>query len=402
MRIGLAADFYYPWIGGPSILLRNLARALADRGHSVSLLVPSPTGPAYVERDGAARVYRVQTLPSPVGHNLRVALRAPAAARAWLREMEPDVVHVHHPFPIGAATILGARRAGVPVVSTNHTIPACSLWGIRSTGPLNTAATAAFGRWIAWLMKRSDAVVTPSKLAADELRTMGFAGEISVISNGVDTERFQPGREGSASLRGRLHLDQRPVVLYTGRLDAEKSMDLWLRTAAAVRQRHRVQFVIGGEGTERSRLEGAVRRLGISADTRFVGYVSDDDLPDLYRLADVYFIASTVELQSITTLEAMASGLPVVAAAAAALPELVAGGVNGVLFAPGDEAAARDALGNVLGDAELREGLGAGARATALRHDLRQSIDAYERLLLEIATRERGTRHLERAVIAGR
>ncbi|HLJ65765.1 MAG TPA: glycosyltransferase [Chloroflexota bacterium] len=401
MRVGLAADFYYPWIGGPSTLLRNLATGLAERGHEVSLLVPSPTGPGYHETVDAVPITRASTLPFPVGHDLRVAATPWRAADTWLQTFRPDVVHAHHPFPLSASAMLLARRRGIPVLATNHTIPASSLWGLRDARVSYRITSDLLGRWIVWLMARATSVATPTRTAAAELRAMGFAGSVDVISNGIDTERFQPGPPDER-LMMRLGVDNRPTVLYTGRLDADKQMDVWLRATQRVAAERDIQLVVGGEGADRSELERMARSLGLGERTRFIGYVSGDELPVIYRLASVYCITSPVELQSISTLEALASGLPVVAANAGALPELVQDGVNGFLFPAGDDRAAALGLGQILSSAELRARQSDAARRTSLRHHLAQSIDAYERLLRTTAERARGTQRSERAAFPGR
>lgn len=400
MRLGLVTDLYYPWIGGPSILVRTLAQGLSARGHAVSILAPSPDGPARLEVENAVPVTRVRTLPSPFGHNLRFAVAPGRAVDRWLTDFCPDIVNVHHPFPLSATAILRAGRHGVPVAATNHTIPECTLWGIRGVAPLYRPAYAAFGLWLRWLLARCDTVATPTATAVDALRSLGFRGAIATISNGVDCRRFSPDAP-DGELRADLGLDSRPVVLYTGRLDADKDMGTWLRAAAQLRRSVDVQLVIGGNGTDRAALEGLARELGIAHHTRFIGYVPDTQFPDLYRLADVYFIASPVELQSITTLEAMASGLPIVAARAAALPELVADGENGYLFESGVPEDGMRGLAMVLQDEEGRRLMGQRSRERALAHDLEQSIAAYECFLESTSRMSRG-RAGERATAGGR
>lgn len=412
MRIGLVTDFYYPWIGGPSTVVRNLSRGHAARGHSVFVLAPSPAGPRYVEMDGKIEVTRVASRPVPFGHNLRSPLLPTAAVRDWLDRAQPDVLHVHHPFPLCATALLVAKRRNIPVVATNHTIPECSLWGTRHLGPIYRWGCNVLGWWIVHLLRRANRVATPTHTAAQALRALGFRGEVSVISNGVDVSRFTPvpqEREPATQqgdsirpeiLRHELGLDERPIVLYTGRLDAEKEMDVWLQAAAVLAKGHDVQFVIGGEGTDRTRLEGLAHPLSIAQRVRFIGYLPDDNYPALYRLADVYFMTSPVELQSVCTLEAVSSGLPVVAVRAGALPELVRDGDNGYLVAPGDWRNAASALASLLDDPSRRLEMGVRSRAVGAGHDLVASVDQYERLLQDALTHRRTEHSGERATAA--
>ena len=384
MRIGVVTDFYYPWVGGPSTVIQNLGNGLAARGHSVFLLAPSPSGEPGVEAGGPMSITRASTSRVPFGFELRSALWPKNEVETWMARTAPDVVHIHHPFPLSWMSASAAVKRGIPLAATNHTIPECSLWGIRNVPIAYRASEAAFGFWILRLLNRCHSVATPTETAATALRLMGYRRPIRAISNGVDTDRFSP-RSAAGNLQARFGLDARPVVLYTGRLDAEKEMDVWMRAAAIVREKADVQFLIGGQGTERQRLEQLARTLGIDTDVHFTGYVSHEDFADVYSLAQVYCVTSRVELQSIATLEALASGLPAVGVAAQALPELIHDGENGFLAPPGDSSAIAAALIAILQDDSQRARMGKHSRDIALRHGLDQTIDAYEDFLLTVA-----------------
>lgn len=397
MKIGIVTDFYYPWIGGPATLIRNLGHGLSARGHPVFLLAPSTSGAPSVEYDGPLRVTRVRSHPVPFGYNLRSALRPGGEIDDWLGAVRPDVLHVHHPFVLSTMAVLAARKADIPVIATNHTVPECSLWGIRNHQLLYSISNRAFGAWLKWVLHRCDVITTPTVTAARSLRDLGFAPQVQPISNGVDSDRFRPG-SGDPALRARLGLDERPIVLYTGRLDADKQMDVWLQAGAELVKTLDVQFVATGKGTDAARLEKMTRSLGLGKYVRFVGIVPENDFPGVYRLANAYFITSPVELQSISTLEAVASGLPVVAVRAGALPELVHHEENGYLFAPGDWCAAAVALAQILSDADLSRGMSIASRQIGAAHDLASTIDCYESLL-QYAMRRGGP--IEQAAHAG-
>jgi 1,2-diacylglycerol 3-alpha-glucosyltransferase len=382
VRVGLVTDFYYPWIGGPATFIRNLGHALASRGHSVFLLCPSADGPARDERDGPIEVRRARTVPVPFGHQLRVSSSPLVDAMRWLDHVRPDIVHIHHPFPLSASASWLASRQGVPVAATNHTIPACSLWGLRSTPLIYPLVTYGFGRWILAVLQRCSAVSTPTETAADLLRALGYGESVTPISNGVNTHRFEPG-PGSPELAARLGINRRPVVLYTGRLDAEKRMDVWLHAAALLSKKVDVQFLVGGKGSERVRLEALSRHLGLEGRLHFFGYLSEEEYPLVYRLADVFCITSEVELQSIATLEAIASGLPAVGVRAAALPELIHDGHNGYLAEPGDSIGVAQRLYQVLSDASRMREMGRCSRTISEQHDLSKTIESYELFLME-------------------
>lgn len=400
MKIGIVTDFYYPWIGGPAEVVRHLSQGLAARGHAVSLLAPSPHGHAELEREGQVEVQRAHTSPLPFGFGVRVAVSPLPTAGEWLTRTKPDVVHVHHPFPLSAAALVLARRRGIPAVMTNHTVPECSLWGLRNTGPLYRVAYVLMAAWLRYVLRRCHAVATPTPTAARMLQSLGFTGPVTPISNGVDVIEFQPG-EPCQVLREELGIDGRPAVLYTGRLDPEKAMDVWLRAAGEAASGCNAQFLIGGRGVDRDRLEGLARHLELDDRVRFLGYLDREKYKQLYRLADVYCIAAPVELQSLSTLEAIASGLPVVAVDAGALPELVRDGVNGYLVPPGNSRAMGRALVSLVSDPAKRARMGAASRRLALEHALDRTIDRYESFLLTAAARAAGGTKIERASAGG-
>jgi glycosyltransferase involved in cell wall biosynthesis len=245
-------------------------------------------------------------------------------------------------------------------------------------------ALRAFRWYLAWLLEHATAICTPTRTAAALMNALGLSRRIEVISNGVDTSRFRPPDDRAATRRA-MGFPDKPVVLYTGRLDAEKDMETWLRAAAALPPEIDAHLVLGGEGADKPRLQGIVHRLGLQSKVTFPGYLPVEQLPRLYQAADVYFITSAVELQSITTLEALATGLPVVAADAAALPELVVPGENGYLARPGDAASFRGALADILGSPALAARMGAAGRLLAERHSLEHVAARHEQLLESVA-----------------
>ncbi len=327
-------------------------------------------------------VRRTQSLPVSFGYELRVSSSPLVDASHWLDEVHPDVVHVHHPFPLSSAAIWLARRRGIPVVATNHTIPACSLWGLRSTPVLYPLVVNGFGRWIITLLRRCTAVTTPTQTAATLLRDIGFRGPVEAVSNGVDIGRFRPGPR-PRELAARLGIDERAVVLYTGRLDAEKQMDVWLRAAAVLVRALDVQFLVGGKGSERARLEALSRELGLEGRLHFFGYLADDEYPLVYRLADAFCVTSEVELQSISTLEAIASGVPAVGVRAGALPELIRDGENGFLADPGDSIGIARNLHRLFSNRDRLSEMGRCSRTISEQHDLNQTVARYEVILTE-------------------
>jgi glycosyltransferase involved in cell wall biosynthesis len=225
----------------------------------------------------------------------------------------------------------------------------------------STAARLAW-RDLARVFRPATVVTAPTPTAVRMLSEQGFAGRAVPVSCGVDLTRFSD--DGTAR-------DGR-TVLFVGRLDEEKRVHELLR-AVAVLPGLRAEIV--GDGSCRTALTELAAELGITDRVRFFGFVSDAELVAAYRRASVFCMPGVAELQSLATMEAMASGLPVVAADAVALPHLVRPGVNGRLFPPGDVPALAAALGAVL---QRRGEFGRASRELIDRHDVRHSLDTFE------------------------
>ena len=181
---------------------------------------------------------------------------------------------------------------------------------------------------------RCDRVTAPTATALLLLRDHGLRAPSQVVSNGVDLDVYSPGA-GDESLRSRYALPAgRPLILSVGRLSPEKRVEVLIEALAAQDVADTV-LALAGSGPDEGRLRDLAARRGVAERVRFLGFIPGTDLPGLYRLADVFAIASEAELQSLVTMEAMASGLPVVAVNAGALGELVHAGENGFLARPG-------------------------------------------------------------------
>ena len=202
------------------------------------------------------------------------------------------------------------------------------------------------------------------------------------MSNGVDLERFSPG-PADAGLRSRHALPpDRPVILSVGRLSREKRADVLIAALARLAE---PVLVLAGSGPDEGRLRALARHYGVADRVRFPGFVPDDDLPGLYRLADVFATASQAELQSLATMAALASGLPAVAVNAGALGELVHAGENGFLTRPGHAGEMADSVGLLCGDASLRTRMSKASLRIIADHDRHRVLARWESIYRALA-----------------
>jgi glycosyltransferase involved in cell wall biosynthesis len=242
-------------------------------------------------------------------------------------------------------------------------------------------ARRAVGWWLArdlvGVYEQADAVAAPTPFAARLLERTGFAREVVPISCGLDLTRF--GDRGLPSRRPDW-LPRRPTLLFVGRLDREKRIEELIDAVGQVRAHVDAQLVVVGRGKERPELERHADDRGVADRVIFTGFVSDEELPDIYAAADVFCMPGTIELQSIVMLEAMAFGKPVIAVDALALPHLARDGVNGYTYAPGDVASLARRAVELLSDEGMRARMGSESRAIVSDHGIERTLDEYERL----------------------
>jgi glycosyltransferase involved in cell wall biosynthesis len=347
--------------GGQEVIVLRLSLALRKAGFIVGVTCTELEGPlADRMRDEG---FDVALVPAP---GLRTNLRASALIRRFV-ELRPDVVHVHSGVWLKAAR--AARMAGVPrVVHTIH--------GLLDHEPWHSAM---FKRFAA---RHTDMIVAVSEPLGHHLvDDVGVvAAKVQVILYGVDTTHFQPGGDRTA-LRERLGLAQDgPVIGHVARLAAIKNQTLLLDAFANVlRERPSAALVIVGDGDERLRLESRIAELGIGGAERLVGEV--DDAAPIYRDFDVFALTSNNEGTSMSLLEAMASGVAVVATSVGGSPALLNHGDCGVLVPPGDIDALTGALLALVDDDVRRERLGGAGR---LHVQQAYSADAMCRRYVEV------------------
>ncbi|MDE3724401.1 glycosyltransferase [Nocardiopsis sp. N85] len=384
----IGTDTYPPDVNGAAYFTARLARGLVARGVRVHVVCASPNGrPHVVERDGVVE-HRLRSMSSLVHESVRLAL--PVGVRGHLdrllERLRPDAVHIQNHFLIGRVLAGAARAHGIPVVATNHFMPENLFDYVHVPAPLRPHAARLAWRDLGAVLSRVDHVTTPTPAAARLLWEQGFGRPVEPVSCGIDLVRFRPAPddvEGRRRIRARLGVPDRTTMLFVGRLDEEKRADELIRAVA--RTSGGVQLVLAGHGAYRTRLEELAVAEGVADRVVFLGFVSHEDLPDVYRAADVFTIAGIAELQSIATLEAMASGLPVVAADAMALPHLVEVGVNGYLYRPGSPEELAGRVDEVVADESRRRAMGARSREMSLPHRLEHSLARFERIYREAA-----------------
>ena len=354
MKIAIVCPYDWSKPGGVRAHVANLARYLQAR-HDVRILAPSSEPLA---RDGLDRSVVIAGRPVAVPYNRSVSPVAlsPRVLRRTarlLREFEPHVVHVHEPLA-PFASFAASARGPRPLVGTFHA------WS--DADRMYRLAGPALRRVARRLDVRIAVSPSAQAYAAEALKLP--MGAFRIVPNGVDAEAF-----GAAKPLPELADPERPLLLFVGRLERRKGVDVLVRAFLRVRAENpRLRLCVVGEGPERERCQQMIPPA-LRPDALFVGAVTNEDLPRYHASADVFVsVATGGESFGIVLLEAMAAGLPVIASDIPGYRTVMRDGVQGRMVGPGDAVALADAIEALLENRRLREAMGAEGRRSAARH----------------------------------
>lgn len=379
LRLLIGTDTYPPHVNGAAYFTRRLALGLVARGHEVHVVCPSTTGQLDLELTGTVHVHRVRSMRTPFADGFRVA--APATVRGdvarVLDRVRPDVVHVQNHFLIGRVLCRLAGRRQMPLVATNHFMSDNLVPYLPLPTPIVRAVARIGWRDLARVFRPVQALTTPTPMAAGLLQSSGIDTPVEAVSNGIDLSRFRPRSKPAPKQAAK-------TILFVGRLDPEKRVDKLIDALPGIRATIDARLLIGGLGRLRDSLEERAVERGVAAHVDFLGFVSDDDLPDLYASAAVFCMLGTAELQSLATLEAMATGCPIVAADAMVLPHLCQHGRNGYTHPPGDVSGLAAQVTAVLTDASRWEQMSDQSLVIAAQHDETSSLHRFEEIYAEV------------------
>ena len=368
MRIALFTETFLPKVDGIVTRLRHTVDHLQRLGDQV--LVVAPDG-GLKEHKGA-KIYGVSGFPLPLYPELTLALPRPSIGEA-LDGFKPDLIHVVNPAVLGLAGLFYSKVMKLPLVASYHThLPKYLqhyglgmlegvLWELLKAGH-----------------NQAELNLCTSSVMVGELTHHGIE-RVDLWQRGVDTEMFQPYL-ASREMRSRLsqgHPDD-PLLLYVGRLSAEKEVD---RIKPVLEAIPNARLALVGDGPHRSALEVHFT----DTNTHFVGYLHGLELASAFASADAFIFPSRTETLGLVLLEAMATGCPVVAARSGGITDIVTDGANGYLFDPNDERGAIAATEKLLQHQQERETLRQNARQEAERWSwaaaTQQLRDYYQSLL---------------------
>ncbi len=372
LRVAIFSGNYNYVRDGANQALNRLADYLLRQGAAVRVYSPTTDTPAFEPKGD---LVSVPSFPIPGRSEYKVGFALPARIRRDLQDFRPNLFHVSSPEITGHRAVTLARKWDLPVVASVHTrfetYP--RYYGLAFMEPLVLATLRRFYR-------RCDAIFAPSDSMAQLLRDQRMNYDVGIWTRGIDREIFNPGRRDLAWRRSLGIADDVPAIGFTGRLVMEKGLDVFSETIDRLERRQvRHKVLIVGEGPARDWFE---KRLPQAI---FTGFQCGADLGRAVASMDMLFNPSVTETFGNVTLEAMAAGLPVVAARATGSESLVEDNVTGRLIRPGAHDGFCEALAHYCIDADARTAAGQAGEA-ASRHygwdEVNQAlVDSYLRVI---------------------
>ena len=375
MNILLISDVYFPRVNGVSTSIRTFTEQLQKLGHSVHLIAPNyrveTIDEAWITRVPARSIY-FDPEDKLMKYNEILRLLP------MLKSKKFDLIHIHTPFVAHYAGLKLGKLLQIPVVETYHTFFEDYLHHYLPWIPKFAA------RGLARLISKNqcnqvDAIVAPSQPMLDVLRTYGISIKAEVIATGLQETSFSVA-DGEVFREKQGIAQNRPMLLYVGRVAFEKNIDFLVRvTQLLTKDMPEVLLVITGEGPAEHSLRALVKTLGMENNVQFIGYLDrNTELNACYKAADIFVFASKSETQGLVLLEAMAQATPVVAIAELGTASILVEG-QGAMIAVEDEAEFAHIVHALLANPVHREHLGERAREYA--HSKWSATKQAERML---------------------
>ena len=358
MNICMVSRDFLPNIGGIASHVYELSKALVRLGHNVHVLQPGYGTKHSVKLEvlDGIKVHRLFSSGRVRGWRFIVLLRR---TRQYWKELllreRIDILHWH--VMISGSFETKVMIAAIPKIFTNH-----------SSGYLEMVEKV-WGRWyLRWLLRHAGRVIAPSEELAAKSSWTGYpAHQVYYIPNGVDCDKFRPNLDG-VQARADLNIDKDSLfILCPRRLQPKNGVIYMVEAMPYIKDsvENNTKLVIAGGNyhEERLRIEDRITRNGTKLDIIFLGNVPNEHMPTLYAAADIVVLPSLMEAVSISGLEALASGKPLVGTRVGGLPAIIDDGVTGLLVPPRDSRALANAIVSLNNDPDKRHRMGASGRA---------------------------------------
>ena len=378
-RILMVTSTFFPVIGGAEVLIYELARSLVKKGYKVTIICPKSQNSAVKDLAGI----KVLSLLEQKGKAGFLKNICRTLVFLFMHHREIDIMHAHFAFPSGFMAAF-CRLFGIPVIITSYgsdiQVSAEASYGVRRN------KIAAVLTWLALKLANVHVVLCRSMIE-EAIHAGSDPKKIRVIHDGINSDEIVAGQ---TRIIERLELPPSDVVvLYLGRLHPKKRPEDLIKAAVKVLKiGQKAKFVIAGKGEEKAKLERLVKKLGLTNNVIFAGFVSDAEKWDLLTRADVFVLPSLMEGQPVTVLEAMACGIPIIATNRGPFPEMINSSM-GVLVPPRDQEALAEAIMRLVMDRELRHSMGAKcAKTVEERYTVERMVENYETIYKVVSSKK--------------
>ena len=334
MKILITTDAFTPVVNGVVTSTINLYKQLKEHGHDVKILTLAHGGPSHVEGD----VYYISSIGINIYPNARVTVKFRDHYIHELLEWGPDVIHSQTEFCTFLFARRIARKLGIPVVHTYHTLYQDYTGYFTKHEAIGQKLVIGFSKT---LLNHVDGVIVPTEKTKRILEGYGIKEEIQVVPNGIELDTFKKHitQEEKIALKESLGIDLSHHLLVTvGRLGTEKNVDELLEGMRLyLDKRQDITLVIVGDGPHKEALEKRVQELGIEAHVVFTGMIEASQIYKYYQLGEVFVSASNSETQGLTYIEALANGVPIVCKKDECLLGVLEDDFNGYMFTSASE-----------------------------------------------------------------
>jgi 1,2-diacylglycerol 3-alpha-glucosyltransferase len=367
MRIAFFTNCYKPLVNGVVTSISSLKEAYERKGHDVYIFAPRVED--YIDQERNVFRYRSVNLTSKVKYPLPIPLSF--RVKKVITEFNPDIVHFHHPFLLSFPAIMYGKKLGIPKILTLHTQYEQYAYYVS---PVPERVTQeAIKMIISNLAYKTDCITTPSDSMKKIMENYGIKNRIEVIPNAIRLISFKEDDESKKTeIKKKYNLkEDDKIILFVGRIAREKSIDKIIEALAIIKRKgiSKVKLLIVGRGPAMDELKQLIQSLGIEEEVIFTGAVSNEEIQHYYKMAYLFTITSTSESFGIVIIEALASGIPVLAVRAPGAVDILTDGLDGLLVDDDVEKFA-DALEKIIKEPELRDKLSRGALKTSEKYNI--------------------------------
>ncbi len=313
MRVALFVETYFPFINGVVTHIKVLRDGLTQLGHEVLVVAADPTAKKHYVKDGVLHcpAHAMKRL-----YGFGLANPQSRTRMKILEDFNPDVLHMHQEFGIGYFAQLASKRLHKPLVYTLHTMYDEYIFYVAPK-PMVPAVRRASHVYVKKIARTAAAITSPSRKAQEYFDKCGIQKKVEIIPNSVEVEQFDPANftpDTIAAIRKKLGIqDGYHAAVFVGRLGREKSVDVLIDWwAKYFTPEDKMHLVVIGDGPEMDALKAQAAGLGIADSVTFTGRVEHSDIAPYFSACDLYISASLTEMMSISMLEGMAAGLPIV------------------------------------------------------------------------------------------